>query len=125
MIGITLIVNGLDIGNKLSTYSVDKEIQYKKIITTLDNSEHPVSGSERNIVRFSMVPMTEEEAFALHDALSDLVFDCTFTENGSNKTEFMRLASDLHSAFLLTSVDGKRRYRCGQIVLRGVNIAGS
>lgn len=120
---ITLIVNGLDLSKKLATYSVDKEVRYRKIITTLDDMEHPVSGSKRTIVRFTLLPMTEEESSELETALGSLVFESTFTVNGVDRTEDVRLASDLQNLFLLKSVDGKRRYRGGQIVLRGVRVA--
>lgn len=120
---IKLIVNGLDLSEKLATYSVDKEVRYRQIITTLDDTEHPVSGSKRNVVRFTLFPMTEEESNALEGALADLVFESTFTLHGADRTETVRLASDLQNLFLLKSVDGQRRYRGGQIVLRGVNVA--
>ena len=120
---ITLIVNGLDLSKKLSTYSVDKEVRYRKIITTLDDTEHPVSGSTRTIVKFTLLPMTDEESSELEAALGPLVFESTFSANGVNKTEEVRLASDLQNLFLLKSVDGKKRYRGGQIVLRGVRVA--
>ena len=38
---VTLIVNGLDLSLKLSTYSVTEEVTYRKVITTLDDVEHP------------------------------------------------------------------------------------
>ena len=122
---IKLVVNGLDLSNRLATYSVDQEVKYRQIITTLDDKEHPVAGSTRNIVRFTLLPMTEEESNALETALSDLIFESTFTLHGQERTETVRLTTDLQNLFLLKSIDGKRRYRGGQIVLRGVNVARS
>jgi hypothetical protein len=123
MMDITLIVNGLDISKKLATYSVDKEVRYRKVITTLDDTEHPVSGSKRTVLQFTLLPMTDEESGELEAALEAMVFESTFTVNGVDRTEDFRLDSDLQNLFLLKSVDGKRRYRGGKIILRGVRVA--
>jgi hypothetical protein len=67
--------------------------------------------------------MTDEESGELEAALEAMVFESTFTVNGVDRTEDFRLDSDLQNLFLLKSVDGKRRYRGGKIILRGVRVA--
>lgn len=117
---LVLTVNGLDLHKKLSTYSVAKDISYAEVITTLDDVEHPYPGTKRNVVTFSLFPMTDSESTELYDALSALIFDATFQNPYSNavETKRVRLTSSLEAAFALLSVDGKRRYKGGAIQLR-------
>lgn len=118
---ITLVVNGLDLSRKLSTYNVQKEITYKKVVTTMDNVDHPYPGAAKDIVSFSLLPMTELEGGEVYAALSPLVIDTTYTsqyEQGAAITKRVRVTSSLESQFLLMSVDGKRRYRGGEIQLK-------
>lgn len=118
---VTLIVNGLDLSNRLSTFGVTKSITYKKVVTTMDDTEHPYPGARKDVVTFSLLPQTDEEGAEVYAALSGLVFDATFTsqyEGGKDVTKRVRVISDLESTFLLLSVDGKRRYRGVEIQLR-------
>lgn len=117
---VTLIVNGLDLSARLSTYSVSEEVAYRQVIVTLDDAEHPYPSTTRPIITFSLWPMTDEESAALYSALSALVFDATYTNPHKNadETKRVRLMTSLESAFALKSVDGKRRYKGGQIQLR-------
>ena len=117
---VMLIVNGLDLRSKLSTYSVTEEVTYRKVITTLDDVEHPYPGAKRTTITFSLFPLTDDESAALYSALSALVFDATYTNQykGLDETKRVRLITNLESAFALKSVDGKRRYKCGKIQLR-------
>ena len=117
---ITLIVNGLDLSSNLSTYSVTEEVTYRKVITTLDDVEHPYPGSKRTTITFSLFPLTDDESAELYSTLSDLMFDATYTNQykGFDETKRVRLTTSLESAFALKSVDGKRRYKGGEIQLR-------
>ena len=117
---VTLIVNGLDLRSKLSPYSVPAEVTYRKVITTLDDVEHPYPGAKRTTITFSLFPLTDDESAALYSALSALVFDATYTNQykGLDETKRVRLITNLESAFALKSVDGKRRYKGGEIQLR-------
>lgn len=117
---ISLIVNGLDLSKKLSTYSVSQEVSYRKVITTLDDVEHPYPGLIRPIVNFSLLPLTDGESADLYHALSPLLFTVKFWNPHINAemTRQMRLVSNMETVFLLKSVDGKRRYRGGEIQLR-------
>lgn len=42
---LTLSIAGVDFSASVSTYKVTKEVTYKKIITTLDDVEHPYRAS--------------------------------------------------------------------------------
>lgn len=118
---VTLTVNGLNLHDQLSTYRVTKEVSYKQVLTALDGTEHAFGGHTRPVVSFSLLPMTDEESTALFRALSNLVFPVTFTDqySGADLTYQMRVTSNLESVFALRSVDGKRRYKGGEIQLRG------
>ena len=117
---VTLIVNGMDLSSKLSTYSVTEEVTYRKVITTLDDVEHPYPGATRTTITFSLFPLTDEESAELYSALSALMFEATYTNQhkGVDETKRVRLMTSLESAFALKSVDGKRRYKGGEIQLR-------
>ena len=116
---VTLKINGVNISRRLSTYSVKDEINYKRVITTLDEVEHPYPGRTRQVVTFSMIPGTASEDLEIYNELKKLILNAEFTHLDEVKTRQMHLSSDLESTFLLLSVDGKRRYKGGQITLRG------
>jgi len=117
---ITLNVNGLDLHNHVSTYKVTEENKYRKVITTLDDTEYPYPRTSKTILTFSLLPMTEEESKTVYSALSDFVFYASFTNPFANRDETrkMRVTSNIETTFALLSVDGKRRYKGGAIQLR-------
>lgn len=117
---VTLKIEGLDISDRLSTYSVMDEVTYKQVITTLDEVEHPYPGKIRQIITFSLIPGTAVEDLELYNKLKKLIVSTEFTQLDEVRTRQMRLVSNLESTFLLLSVDGKRRYKGGQITLRGL-----
>ena len=119
---IKLIANGYDLSGKLSTYEAYMEVT-QKILTMLDDSERPYPAVLRPIVKFSLFPLTDEESSEIYNALKDIVFTSTFYINGAEMTAEMRVIGDLGTKFLLKSVDGKRRYRGGEIMLRGLRNA--
>lgn len=120
MMDVTLIVNGLNLSSKLSTYSVTEEVTYRKVITTLDDVEHPYPGAKRTTITFSLFPMTDEESTELYNKLGALVFDATYTNQykSVDETNRVRLITNLESSFALKSIDGNRRYKGGEIQLR-------
>lgn len=119
---ITLKIGTLDVHSKLSTYSVQREVSYSKIIVTMDDMEHAARSKDRYVVTFSLFPMTEDEATAYCTALSGSTVDVTFTDPyaGIDRTKPMRVTSNLDAAFALLSIDGKRRYTGGDIQLREI-----
>lgn len=117
---ITLKIGTLDVHERLSTYSVQREVSYSKIIVTMDDEEHAVRSKDRYVVKFSLFPMTEDEATAYCNALRASAIDVTFTDphTKANVTKTMRVTSNLDAAFALLSVDGRRRYKGGEIQMR-------
>ena len=117
---ITLTINGLDLSRKLSTYQLTKDVVYRKVITTLDEVEHPYPGAQKSVITFSLFPLTDAESVDLYDALYRLTVTATFTNQytGMDETKRMRVVSSIESAFALLSVDGQRRYKGGKIQLR-------
>lgn len=118
---LTLSIAGVDLSASVSKYMVTKEVTYKKVITTLDGVEHPYPGKLRDILRVSFLPMTEEEATSLYTALNRLSVSVIYTDpngNGTTTTKSMRVTSNIEATFALKSVDGKRRYKGGEIELR-------
>ena len=119
---VTLKIGSLDVSARLSQYKVTHEVSYQKVITTLDNVEHPFALPDRAVVEFSLFPLTEEESGALYAALAPKVVTATFSDpcTGEESVKRMRLTTSMESAFALMSVDGKRRYKGGSIQLRAV-----
>lgn len=117
---ITLKIGTLDVHERLSAYSVQREVSYSKIIVTMDDDEHAVRSKDRYVVKFSLFPMTEDEATAYCNALRASAIDVTFSDpyTKSDVTKTMRATSSLDAAFALVSVDGKRRYKGGEIQMR-------
>ena len=120
MIDVTLIANGLDLSGKLSTYNASKKVAYTDILSALDGTEYPFPADTKTDITFSLLPMDEEESAALYSALSPLIFEATYTDQhtGMEATGRVRVTSNIDSAFLLKSVDGKRRYKGSAITLR-------
>ena len=119
---ITLKIGTLDVHEKVSTYSVQREVNYGKIIVTMDDVEHAARSKDRYVVKFSLFPMTEDEATAYCDALRASTVEVTFSDpyTKTDVVKPMRVTSNLDAAFALVSVDGKRRYKGGEIQLREI-----
>lgn len=122
MIGVNFTVNALDLHTLLSTYHVTKEVTYAGIVTTLDGTEHARGKRQRTIISFSLLPLTEAQGMEIYNALLDTTFTVTFTDPYATATQTgtFRVANNLDSTFALMSVDGKRRYTGGIILLRAV-----
>lgn len=121
MTGLTLIANGRDFSSRIGTYSVVKKISYTDVLTALDHTEYPFPAPSKDEITFSLLPGTEETATADYNALSAMMFQASYTspgEEGRTVTRRVRLMTDLENRFLLLSIDGKRRYRGGDITLR-------
>lgn len=99
-----------------------KKPEYSKIIVTMDDEEHAARSKDRYVVSFSLFPMTEDEATAYCDALRASTVEVTFSDpyTKTDVVKPMRVTSNLDAAFALVSVDGKRRYKGGEIQLREI-----
>ena len=116
---ITLIINGVDFSHVLSRFRVTEEISHAQVITTLSGDEIALGRKSRDVISFTLFPLTEEEIEIYYGLLKEPLISAKYTKEGI-KTNQMRLESDLESAFLLDSVDGKRRYKGNEIVLRAI-----
>lgn len=119
---ITLKIGTLDVHDRLSTYSVQREVSYGKIIVTMDDVEHAARSKDRYVVTFSLFPMSEEDATAYCNALLASTIEVTFSDpyTKTDMVKPMRVTSNLDATFALLSVDGKRRYKGGEIQMREV-----
>ena len=119
---VKLVANGVDFSGKLSTYDAYMEVT-QKVLTMLDDSERPFPAVMRPVVVFSLLPMTDEESTQTYNVLKDIIFSATFEISGQEMTADMRVVGNLGDKFLLTSPDGKRRYKGREIMLRGLKNA--
>lgn len=117
---VTFQIGELDLHDRLSTYTVTWEVTYQKVITTLDNVEHPFSAPRRAVVDFSLLPMDDDLASAVYDALYEQTQTVTFTDPHSRTdlVKTMRLTTNLEAAFGLRSINGKRYYTGGSLQMR-------
>lgn len=119
---ITLIVNGNDFSDRLSTFRVEPEITYAKVIQTIDGEEYAVGKRVRDVVIFRLFPQTDEQAAIDFETLSAPTLTATYTyppKNIDRAGVALRLVSNLDYAYGLTSA-GHRRYKGGAITLRAV-----
>jgi len=121
MIDVSFSIGETSWSQKLSTFSVQKDPLFRKIVTTLDDVDHPYPGTFKTVIDFSLVPLTDEESANLYNDLSAFVFYVTYTDPHIGETrKKMRLNSNLSSAFALRSIDGNRYYKGGTIQFRQV-----
>lgn len=119
---VKLVANGVDFSGKLSTYDAYMEVT-QKVLNMLDDSDRPFPAVMRPVVVFSLLPMTDEESTQTYNVLKDIIFSATFEISGQEMTAEMRVVGNLGDKFLLTSPDGKRRYKGREIMLRGLKNA--
>lgn len=118
---ITLKIGALDLSPKLSTYKVTWERSYQKVITTLDNVEHPFPCPDRALVDFSLLPLDDDMASSVYSALGSTL-SVTFTDpyTKTDLVRTMRITTNLEATFGLKSINGKRYYKGGEMQLRAL-----
>lgn len=123
---VTFTINGRDFSSRLSTYRVEQEITYSNMITTMDGTEHYGKPLKRDVIHFSLIPFDDDTANLDYTALSapDLSVDYTnpqfeYYDKVSRK---MKLYSNLSAVFGLSSANGKRYYKGGEIILRSIMV---
>lgn len=123
MIDVTFTINGVDYSEKLSTYSVIYEPEYPTVIRTIDGTEHFGALKWRPTVTFTLRPLTETETNALFSGIAR-VNTVVFTDPQENvtKTAYMRFTSEMRSAFGVSSINGNRYYKGGEMILRGISV---
>ena len=123
---VTLEINGRDFSSRLSTSSVEQEITYPDMLTTMDGTEHYGKPYRRDVIYFSLFPFDDDTANQDYAVLSDSSLSVNYTnpraDNADRLYKDMKLYSNLSSAFGLRSVNGKRYYKGGEIALRATMI---
>lgn len=119
---VTFEVNGTVMNKKIATYAVNREVSYKKTVTTMDDVEHAMGRTCRTVITVSFWPLTDAEVAEYYKALTSAPIHILFTdpdENSDVSREF-RLNSNIQSVFGLRSIDGNRYYKGGDIQFRAV-----
>lgn len=131
MIDITLTCGTTPLKDYLSTYDVKTEVVWGKVLTVLSGKEFAGGKKDRLMVTFSFRPLTDAETSTIYNLLRNNPISLwTFTDphnsfespatEPEDKTDTMRLVSDLDSLFGLKSINGKRYYKGGSITIRQV-----
>lgn len=119
---VTLEINGRDFSSRLSTYRVEQEVTYPDMLTTMDGTEHYGKPYKRDVIYFSLFPFDDDTANQDYMVLVDTSLTVNYTNPQTTDSEKlykpMKLFSNLSAAFGLSSVNGKRYYKGGEIALR-------
>ena len=121
MTGLTWTVNGLDLSDKISTYLVRKVPDAGEVLKSIGGTEYAFPGETQTEIEVTFFPMTDEEATAAYDAMREGKFIVSYTdpyEGGIIATRKFRNTGNLEAAFLLKSMDGKRRYSGAPVQVR-------
>ena len=121
---VTLTINGRDFSSRLTQYSVEQEITYPDLITTLDGSEHYGRPRKRDIINFRLLMFDDNQAQEDYDILTASTLLVTYTNPQVRKQlkverEF-KVTSNLLATFGIRSWNGLRYYTGGDITLRSV-----
>jgi hypothetical protein len=120
MIDITFSFNGFSLSEYLSKYRVTHEVETATSLTAMDGTEY-VAARRRPVIRFTLIPLTDQQATQIYNLLLSLTGTVSYTDpNIGERQDTMRIASDLDLAFGIKSITGDRYYKCGEIVLRSI-----
>lgn len=121
---VTLTINGRDFSSRLTQYSVEQEITYPDIVTTLDGTEHYGKPHKRDIIHFRLMMFDDNQAQEDYDALTASTLLVTYTNPQAPKQlkveRVMKVTSNLSAAFGIRSWNDMRYYTGGDIMLRSV-----
>lgn len=123
---VTLTINGRDFSSRLTQYSVEQEITYPDMITTLDGTEHYGKPHKRDIINFRLMMFDDNQAQEDYDILTASTLLVTYTNpqvrNQLKVERVMKVTSNLSAAFGIRSWNNLRYYTGGSIMLRSVMI---
>ena len=123
---VTLTINGRDFSSRLTQYSVEQEITYPDIVTTLDGTEHYGKPHKRDIINFKLMMFDDNQAQEDYDILTASTLLVTYTNpqvhNQEKIARVMKVTSNLLATFGMRSWNDLRYYTGGSIVLRSVNV---
>jgi hypothetical protein len=121
---VTLTINGRDFSSRLAHYSVEQEITYPDIVTTIDGTEHYGKPIMRDIINFRLLMFDDNQAMEDYNALTESTLFVTYTNPQAPKqlkvARKMKVTSNLSAAFGIRSWNGLRYYTGGSITLRSV-----
>ena len=123
---VTFTINGRDFSSRLTQYSVEQEITYPDVVTTLDGTEHYGKPHKRDIINFRLMMFDDNEAQADYETLTAPTLRVTYTNpqvSDQLKVErSMKVTSNLLATFGIRSWNGLRYYTGGAITLRSVAV---
>ena len=123
---VTLTINGRDFSSRLTKYSVDQEIKYPDMVTTLDGTEHYGKPRKRDIINFRLLMFDDNQAMEDYNALKASTLLVTYTNpqapNQLKSNQSMKVTSNLSATFGIRSWNGLRYYTGGTITLRSVAV---
>lgn len=123
---VTLTINGRDFSSRLTKFSVEQEITYPDLVTTIDGTEHYGKAHRRDIVTFNLLIFDDNQANEDYETLSASTLLVTYTDPHAPKQlkveRVMKVTSNLLATFGIRSWNGLRYYTGGSIVLRSVNV---
>lgn len=123
---VTLTINGRDFSSRLTKYSVDQEITYPDMITTLDGTEHYGKPHKRDIINFRLMMFDDNQAHEYYGILTAATLLVTYTNpqvrNQLKVERVMKVTSNLSAAFGIRSWNNLRYYTGESITLRSVMI---
>jgi hypothetical protein len=126
MLDVTLTINGRDFSSRLTQYSVEQEITYPDVVTTLDGTEHYGKPHKRDIINFRLMMFDDNQAQEDYDILTASTLLVTYTNpqapNQLKSVRIMKVTSNLLAAFGIRSWNGLRYYTGGTITLRSVMV---
>ena len=123
---VTLTINGRDFSSRLTQYSVEQEITYPDIVTTLDGTEHYGKPHKRDIINFRLLMFDDHQAQEDYETLTASTLLVTYTNPQAPKqlktARVMKVTSNLLATFGIQSWNGLRYYTGGAITLRSVAV---
>lgn len=123
---VTLTINGRDFSSRLTQYSVEQEVTYPDIVTTIDGTEHYGKPHKRDIINFRLMMFDDNQAQEDYDILTASTLLVTYTnpqvQNQLKVERVMKVTSNLTAVFGIRSWNGLRYYRGGDIMLRSVMV---
>lgn len=123
---VTLTINGRDFSSRLTQYSVEQDITYPDIVTTLDGTEHYGKPHKRDIINFRLLMFDDNQAQEDYDILTASTLLVTYTNpqvrNQLKVERVMKVTSNLSAAFGIRSWNDLRYYTGGSIMLRSVMV---
>lgn len=123
---VTLTINGRDFAPRLTQYSVDHEISYPDMVTTIDGTEHYGKPHKRDILTFRLLMFDDNQAKEDYDTLTASTLLVTYTnpqaQDQTKVERVMKVTSNLSAAFGILSWNGLRYYTGGSITLRSVMV---